>query len=154
MNWILSMVIYYYRCNTFYYNQMQFQLACSALLVLIECKCTFIILCIAIATFIAAVFIFPSLFAIVKCLDDTLLTYVLTSCTKSDLATFTIVLIISQYLLETRRYFKIALSRQEIVFHCVHSSLHSLCWNIFKLNIFPELCVRSLKNFLLDPKDS
>ena len=65
------MVIYYYRCNTFYYNQMQFQLACSALLVLIECKCTFIILCIAIATFITAVFIFPSLFAIVKYLDDT-----------------------------------------------------------------------------------
>ena len=151
MNWILSsMVIYYYRCNTFYYNQMQFQLACSTLLVLIECKCTFIILCIAIATFIAAQFSYFHLF-----LQLCLLTiHVLTTCTTSDLATCTIVLIISQYLLETRRYFKIALSRQEIVFHCVHSSLHSLCWNIFKLNIFPELCVRSLKNFLLDPKDS
>ena len=120
---------------SFYYNQMQFQLVYA---LLVECKCTFILYCIAIATYIYQFIFHNSPFSLSLC-------FIFLKCLVSGdthyLHTYCTTVLINQYLLETRmRYFKIVLSRQEIVFPCVHSLLHSML-KYFQTQHFPRtLC--------------
>ncbi len=133
---ILSMADYYYWCNTFYYNQMQFQLACSVrrmqmhIYPLLYCYRYLPIFIDSFFTFLPSIYQF--MFYISEMAGDGDTHYLHTYCTT---------VLINQYLLETRmRYFKIVLSRQEIVVPCVHFSLHSML-KYFLTQHFPRtLC--------------